>query len=1728
MLLALLLRRRRPLLLGLTLHLFAALGVARGQVATPQRVVTDDGGGTLPGISGFELFRNGVYWWKSGAQNSEVARREGTLAVNATLGIRPPLVSLSPSSRYLGRGFGFQVDGVTRDDLFVYYAANGYLRRKPLQSQFADPLADSTRITVGRLTGSPPRFEQVPVAANGAVLLYRGDVWGSYASGAEFLIERPLTSLSLRSFLATGGAVQRMEAIPVLQSNGSKLKDSLLVLTQDHLLYQFDLDPFNSTPFLLARNVWDFAVRDESTTSGGGISISRVHTTAIYAAVGDVSSARTEGRLLRFSARDRTVSVAYATGSVGLQLRGVAVTPDRIYATVTPLRCGGVFGCSYDTPNAQILSRSAPAHSDFGLGSFATIVDRITAGGALEGMNLRSDRRWLYWSTGNDLWRVAADAKPVVRDLEVLGLEVVQTTQDFDNSTRLAANKATVARAYARLAQDSTGVGRYTVNALLRGFMNNQPLPGSPLSPVNNPVITSTGNLATLRSAVDNAFLFELPFSWVQRGQLRVEFELNPALGIPETGPNPSGNNTLTSGTIEVVGTGSPCLVLVPIQTEAPDYDPRDPASGFAAILGRAQSLLPIDHFRFVFRGDRISRPVPRIRYSPLGFPYSSLDFEPFDVTSGFDEPLAWLKLYAAFERNPRDCGDTHYVGTVHWLANTTSDGSVALGLATRPTSGVARDLVVKMEPPGTVAGNAAWNEPRGGETLAHELAHNYTLQHIDQTMSPLACGGGRPLRAGPYPLDACTIGIMNPAALATELADRTTQFGFDPLSLTVIGPTNAADLMSYRSSSWLSKPSLDALFVHIPGYQAPAPRSLAAVPPLPARVVLVHGTLDLQAHTAVLRPCHRLPTSVFDTDKVSASLNPPPVDHTWRLRWVDTQDATLAEFPLLWERNEDGNPFRASFTQFLADAPNAARLQVLEGAHLVTECQPSRSVPTLEKLRATHDPITHRLTATWAGNDADLDPLAYTVQFSADDGESWETLQVGFPEETFDADTLLLPGGDRCRVRVIASDGFHAALMESSSFSLPRHAPEAVITGIQEGARLPFGQSQSVEGLAYDAEDGSLPAAQLQWRLEGAEDREGSGPHLVLADLSPGSYTLELTATDSEGAAARARIGFEVDALPILEASEPLLDGDCGDAAYANAPLVRLLLSGGGFAHGRLVHAGGALHACVSDLPFGTDPNAPTTVGWRVNRQQDPTATPVPADLPGYFVDEFGLPSQRWGETTVTPEHGFIAVISRGEATWSAELRIEDSLIGGWERPSPVQLVQEDPSTPANTRTWPATSLPDQAAPWASAWFGTSPAPPNRAPVAVAKGPPAAVPAKGDLVFLDGSGSWDPDGDPLTYHWIQTEGPSVSLQNANSPVPSFPAMESLAGRVLGFQLTVRDAASESVPSPRTVTVTSYTPASPPPTPPEAVTAGDSQGGRRFTLLWPGSPGDRCAVQSSRDLVTWEPTTFATADYLGRIQFEVPPEAITDTETAATVATGHRFYRAIDAPQPPPVDPFGALAFDGVNDFVEVPHRAALNAYPLTLAAWFRTSRSGGVVDGIVSKYVDGSFNGYGMFVYLGRLRAFYFSPPLGQVWGGGQGLDAGPVADGAWHHAVFVVDATGGRLFVDGVLRAAQPWVGPAGPPTTTAPLQIGRYHTYPNAWLGSLDDVVVWNASTPGPAVANLAHRRVLAGEVPSPLGLWHFDEQEGLSTQDGSGNGFHGFLRNGVLWIPSEVPR
>ena len=80
-----------------------------------------------------------------------------------------------------------------------------------------------------------------------------------------------------------------------------------------------------------------------------------------------------------------------------------------------------------------------------------------------------------------------------------------------------------------------------------------------------------------------------------------------------------------------------------------------------------------------------------------------------------------------------------------------------------------------------------------------------------------------------------------------------------------------------------------------------------------------------------------------------------------------------------------------------------------------------------------------------------------------------------------------------------------------------------------------------------------------------------------------------------------------------------------------------------------------------------------------------------------------------------------------------------------------------------------------------------------NHIPVADA-GPDLTVPSGLFVTLIATNGSFDPDGDPLSYEWFQTAGPNVTIIGTNSGSAFFQTPNVGAeGATLTFHLTVRD-----------------------------------------------------------------------------------------------------------------------------------------------------------------------------------------------------------------------------------------------------------------------------------------------------------------------------------------------
>ena len=1460
-----------PPFLALALLGFSVLA-ATTKAAAWSEVASDS-----EGITGFDIFAyetsgsfvtssfavTGLHWWKGDPRcpgvefphNATVRLRASTRSATRNLANHCTVLEDNPYAN------------AVRDEAYLYLFSSSRLRRKPVNypSEFGgfEALTPDAVLTDERGT----------VLDSFGGFLY----WGQYQASANWVILYRMEPLpgkapDARSIIFSAGApVQKLKAFSYVNSFGGTV-EAVAVLLANGNLHECNVTAGRTD--LLATGVNDFAIH---TRSGSVGFVTSIYATRGLSRIDSVPPASVPGTLMRINADTLAATTIYTAPNHN-QLISVAADSDQfvpfggggavrknIYITETIVATDG-------RVSDVLVKRHTVAVTT---GDWDSIV--ITGAGG----NLHSDDKWVYFlnQPAASIRKISSDAPAIKLDMQADALEVVQASQDLNQSVRLVALKRTFVRGYAHLALNDSSQPTFFPKATLSGYRGPTSL-GS-LSPLNSGIVTTDGNLDTLRSSRDTSFLFELPDTWVTEGDLTLQMTVDPDHIVPETVADPYANNSTPSSTVHFARGIHPCLVFIPLHTTAPPYDPSASGSGFGKILDRAASLLPVDRNGFICKkqSDPISKKVVVPKLCLCWPPVSLIEYRPFNLDED-DKSLAlfWVGWRAFWSKNPTGFDSVHYIGTVH-----ESQPASFNGIGNNP----GESLVVRMQTHqngGADGGGSQdpWALPWGGHILAHELGHNYGRNHINQNRSLFrSCGPTTP--DGPYDdpdFDPCTLGpITGPGAL----------FGFDSLTQTPIIPTSSGDLMTYATNRWISRYNWEILFPDRGGFAA---ASLAGRLPanLPGPVLFVHAKVDPAVNRAELSPGYCLPPGVADPQRVAESFAAAaqlPPDFPFKIRLLDLAGNVLSQTPCVLSGTADGGAITTlTLMQIVHFDPSTRLIQIVRDNVVLAEQLISGHAPTLALAPPVVDPINETLTLNWNAIDADNDYLLFTIQYSDDDGATWTALDADYPYLAMTVSTRSLPGSPVARVRVIATDGVNCAVAVSEPFAVARHAPELQIGGVREGQRLAFGALAELQGLVQDAEDLSRPTANLFWNLTGPTPRTGSGGQLSLTELSPGSYTADAFVSDFDNNAGSATRNFEILPLTIPDGLAPVLDGQSSDAGYANAAFVRVPLGGGEFARAWMFHAGSNLFVCFSDLQLPTTPGARRIVGLRVdaNASRDPLGA---AGDVGFFVDSDGIPFQEAGtgsamSVSLSPQRGFTAVVQTGLTGWSAEFRIADSLLGGWGHAVGIMLDHDTPH-------WPPQAANNQPGTWALAYLGAPPPPDNRPPMARAGASRIINAATATTVVLDGSASSDPDGDPLSFAWTQVSGPPVLLIGPGTVSPSFLANSVNVSTTFRFRLVVSDASFTSGPDEMEVTV-KPTPFQSLPDLPLSSQSRFVNGAFEFRML--GTPGAQYAIDASSNLVHWETIFMRTADSYGVMDF-------VDRNAVSLPA---RFYRLTPAP----------------------------------------------------------------------------------------------------------------------------------------------------------------------------------------------------------------------------------
>jgi hypothetical protein len=168
-------------------------------------------------------------------------------------------------------------------------------------------------------------------------------------------------------------------------------------------------------------------------------------------------------------------------------------------------------------------------------------------------------------------------------------------------------------------------------------------------------------------------------------------------------------------------------------------------------------------------------------------------------------------------------------------------------------------------------------------------------------------------------------------------------------------------------------------------------------------------------------------------------------------------------------------------------------------------------------------------LPVSWVAADEDGDPLTFNVQYSADDGVTWELVARDVRESRVDIERVNLIGSLQGRVRVLATDGVHTGWDDSdAAFTLTARTPTVEITEPANHRTLAVGQTVTFTARAVDPDRGSLPPDAITWTSD-QDGVLGQGAVLPVASLSVGTHRVTVRAEDTTGAAATDAVSVTV-----------------------------------------------------------------------------------------------------------------------------------------------------------------------------------------------------------------------------------------------------------------------------------------------------------------------------------------------------------------------------------------------------------------------------------------------------------------------------------------------------------------------------------------------------------------------------------------------------------------------
>jgi hypothetical protein len=349
-------------------------------------------------------------------------------------------------------------------------------------------------------------------------------------------------------------------------------------------------------------------------------------------------------------------------------------------------------------------------------------------------------------------------------------------------------------------------------------------------------------------------------------------------------------------------------------------------------------------------------------------------------------------------------------------------------------------------------------------------------------------------------------------------------EYGFDVTAQAVVDPTKAYDIMGYCVPDWVSPINYKLAFNLLGGGTVTSPSAVhaqgvgAKVQSLVAgQYWQVSGSIATAngVATATLDPVFTQ-TIVGSSDFGSGIWSIQVRDQAGHVLYTRYFTPTALEGDAF--STDDTNSPDPIFSEWVPVTADAASITVMDasgnpaGTVSVVGAAPTVTITSPGRGFNGNGPQT----ISWTAQSASATSFTSRIFYSSDAGQSYQLVD----ETTDTSDTIdfsALPGSNAAMIRVDVSDGINTGNATSPTFAIAKSLPSTIaINSPVTGSVLPAANPLVLSGVAYDTDDGVLAGTAIKW-TDDFEGALGTGSPLTVT-LKPGTHTITLTGTDSDG----------------------------------------------------------------------------------------------------------------------------------------------------------------------------------------------------------------------------------------------------------------------------------------------------------------------------------------------------------------------------------------------------------------------------------------------------------------------------------------------------------------------------------------------------------------------------------------------------------------------------------